>query len=540
MIPAVANHLWQSTIFAAFAGLVCLTLRRRPARVRHGIWLAASLKFLVPFSLLVGIGHQAAPRTPLLAVSPRVAAAIDDAAPIFAGPGGASAPKTAPKLPWIWLCGFLALASRSISRWRRVHAIARDASPLALAIPIDARSSPAPIEPGVFGIMHPVLLLPEGLAGRLSPAGLRAILAHELCHVRHRDNLAALLHTAVEAIFWFHPLVWFIGARLIDERERACDEEVLRLGNEADVYAGSILNACRQYLVAQASRPVLSAATGADLRKRVERILTDGLPRRLGFGGKVLLAVAGFAAVAGPLAIGLLHAQGRPAFEVASVKINRTGQPMGRYGPVDRSRFSAVNIPLAGIVADAYDVNFEQISGWPEWAHTERFDIEAKPEHPVDRQEMKAMLQTLLAERFHLVLRRETREQPIYALTLDRGGARLKAHATAAEPRRGDRMPIRPGDKGQVIFNGVEMERLAWFLGTRLQRRVVDRTGLAGSFDFELEWDGDRRREEFGGALAEPGPTVFSALHDLGLKLESQRGPVEFLTIEHLERPTEN
>ena len=74
--------------------------------------------------------------------------------------------------------------------------------------------------------MHPVLLWPEGLSEKLDDAHLEAVIAHELCHVRRRDNLTAAVHMLVEAVFWFHPLVWWLGARLIDERERACDEEV--------------------------------------------------------------------------------------------------------------------------------------------------------------------------------------------------------------------------------------------------------------------------------------------------------------------------
>jgi bla regulator protein BlaR1 len=542
MIPAIGNHLWQTTLFAAAAALVVFALRCHPARVRHWIWLAASLKFLVPFALLVGVGHQVAPRTALVAVSPGVSAAIADlTTQISFAPAAKPAAQIPPELLWgIWACGFLTVAVCWVSRWRRVRRMVRSASPLNLPLPIRARSSPALIEPGVFGIFHPVLLLPAGIAARLSPAELRAILAHELCHVRRRDNLAALVHMTVEAIFWFHPLVWFLGARLVEERERACDEEVLRLGNHPEIYAGGILNACRLYL--ESPLACVSGVTGADLRKRVERIMTDRLPRHLGPGGKLLLTAAGFVALAAPLAIGLLHAQGRPAFEVASVKVNKTGERMGRIGPVDRARFIAVNIPLAGLVMTAYDVNIEQISGWPEWAHTERFDVEAKAEHPASRQEINAMLQTLLAERFHLVLHRETREQPIYALVMDKVGPKLKPHPAAPEPatRPGEGMPIRPGDKGQVIFNGVQMDRLAWFLGTRLHRRVIDRTGLAGSYDFDLAWDGDPRLEGFGDAPPDPGSSVFSALHELGLKLESLKGPVEFLTIEHLERPTEN
>ena len=95
---------------------------------------------------------------------------------------------------------------------------------------------------------RPILLWPERISQHLETEHLEAILAHELWHVRRRDNLAAALHMMVEAIFWFHPLVWWLGARLMDERERACDEEVLRLGTRPNVYAEGILRVCKLYL----------------------------------------------------------------------------------------------------------------------------------------------------------------------------------------------------------------------------------------------------------------------------------------------------
>ena len=106
-------------------------------------------------------------------------------------------------------------------------------------------SAPDLIEPGIVGVLRPVLLLPEGIAEQLNQTQLDAILAHEFCHVRRKDNLTATIHMAVQAIFWFHPLTWWIGARLVDERERACDEEVLRRGCKPNVYAESILAICR-------------------------------------------------------------------------------------------------------------------------------------------------------------------------------------------------------------------------------------------------------------------------------------------------------
>jgi beta-lactamase regulating signal transducer with metallopeptidase domain len=130
---------------------------------------------------------------------------------------------------------------------------------------IDIRLSRTSLEPGIFGIVYPVLLWPEGLSEKLDDAQLEAVIAHELCHVRRCDNLAAAIHMLVEAAFWFHPPVWWLGTRLIDERERACDEEVLQRGSERHLYAESILKICEFCL----SSPLtaVSGVTSANLKK---------------------------------------------------------------------------------------------------------------------------------------------------------------------------------------------------------------------------------------------------------------------------------
>jgi hypothetical protein len=167
-------------------------------------------------------------------------------------------------------------------------------------------SSPACIEPGVVGILRPVLLLPQGITDRLPAVQLDAILAHELCHVRRRDNLAAAIHMAVETVFWFHPLLWWIERRLVDERERACDEEVLRVVSEPQVYAEGILNVCKLY---KASPVVcVSGVTGSNLKSRIEEIMKNRIARRLGAGRALLLAAAAIAAIVVPVGFGMVSA----------------------------------------------------------------------------------------------------------------------------------------------------------------------------------------------------------------------------------------
>ena len=156
--------------------------------------------------------------------------------PKLASPARFLAQETVARVP-LAVVQFVALWIRG--QWPGVvAALAAGACGLALRIApafeiTDTRAlSSARLEPGVFGIFRPFLLLPEGLSDHLTPAQFEAIVAHELCHVRRRDNFSSAIHMVVEALFWFHPAVWWIRARLVEERERACDEAVLRMGSD--------------------------------------------------------------------------------------------------------------------------------------------------------------------------------------------------------------------------------------------------------------------------------------------------------------------
>jgi uncharacterized protein (TIGR03435 family) len=341
--PALANHLWQSTLFAAVAAILTLALRKNSARVRYRLWLAASLKFLVPFSLLMTLGgHLAKLNSPanmhsdlyLLAeefsqpvtqTSPPVLVPVTHASSV---PGKHAVSNTylLPLLEEafviVWLCGFVTMLSLWGLRWRSVYSTKRSASPVpegrevdalrrmekiaGVRTPIAALSAEHLLEPGIFGIVRPALLWPAGISRHLTDAHLEAIIAHEVWHVRRRDNLAAAIHMTIQAMFWFHPLIWWLGARLVEERERACDEEVVQLGSSAKVYAEGILKTCE--FCVPSPLPCISGVTGADLRNRIVRIMTAGVAHRLTVQQKLLLFVAGTLAVVAPISIGRIHA----------------------------------------------------------------------------------------------------------------------------------------------------------------------------------------------------------------------------------------
>ena len=320
----MGDHLWQSTLFALAAGLSTLFLRKNRASDRYCLWLAASLKFLLPFSMLAGLGSHLA-RIPIPAGTKTwlVFVLIPVSQP-FAQAAASDASGQSHFLPTLlaaaWLCGSGAVLATWYVRWRSICAAIRNAEPLRtgrevaalrrmerllrVRRPIAIVSSPAFMEPGIFGIVSPVLLWPQGISAHLEDAHLQAVIAHEVWHVRRRDNLAAALHMVVEAAFWFHPLVWWLEARLVAERERACDEKVLELGSERSIYAESILKICQ--FCAGFPLACVSRVTGADLKKRIVAIMTEGTLCELTFCKKLWLCTAGLAIIAAPTLAGSL------------------------------------------------------------------------------------------------------------------------------------------------------------------------------------------------------------------------------------------
>ncbi len=266
-------------------------------------------------------------------------------------------------------------------------------------------------------------------------------------------------------------------------------------------------------------------------------------------------------------------AQASDAFEVASIKPSDPNT----QGISFSNSPGAININGATaklLIQQAYDVRESQISGGPGWIGSDRFDIAAKADasaagpdglkNPADQakaaEKMRARLQNLLKERFHLVTHRETKELAVYVMTLAKGGPKFKE--TKEDPAEGKdgnrprRSSMRVG-RGQIIAQSIPMDNLARLLSQQLGRTVIDKTGLQGNYDFTLEWTPDPGQSLGGGpgGPVEPsremqrpdnapdanGPSVFTAIQEqLGIKLESQKAPVEMLVIESIEKPSEN
>jgi uncharacterized protein (TIGR03435 family) len=254
--------------------------------------------------------------------------------------------------------------------------------------------------------------------------------------------------------------------------------------------------------------------------------------KRVAASAAVLVAFV----IAAPLAPRWIASAQQLEFEVASIKphagpVTVSGGPFSS-GP--RVRYVAVM--LTDLVTDAYGVRYEQVSGAPGWGDGPtgaRYDIEAKAEGDAKpaKEQLRQMLQSLLAERFRLKVRRETVDTPIYALVLAKGGSKLKA------VDKGEGVRVRTSSAGQRIDGKATMEFLAQQLSIGAGRLVLDRTGLTGNYEFTLEWTPDNAAP----ADDSPSISIFTAVQEqLGLKLEPAKAPVEMLIIEHAEMPTEN
>jgi len=609
MTTALVNHLWQSTLVAALAWVAALLLGRAHAKSRHAVWLAASVKFLLPVGWLLTFATSARWRPVFAVSSVPFTIAADPRIQFFAParmpaavhqPLTAAAGRLAAVMPMVllslWAAGAAVMLATWIARWRRVSRVLR-ASAIETSGPVVdtlrtvegrfgvrraitlATPPSGALEPGVWGVIRPTLVWPEAIGDHLNAEQVEAIVAHEVMHVKRADNLAAMLHMAVQTLFWFHPMVWWIGARLVDERERACDEAVIEAGSRRETYAESILTTCRLYVAS----PIVSfsGVTGADLRKRIEHIMTNDAVRSLSAWRRCLLAAVGVAAIVIPAVVGVrvqsvlaqpLTTALTAAFDVTSVKPNNSGSGMISMTPAANGGFQATNVTVGFMIRTAYGLQDSQIVGGPSWLFDDRFDIVGSGTAPGKDGTPLEKFKALLADRFHLAMHVEQRELPIYALVMAKSdgkpGENLKPAAVdcvleaAAARGRGPAAapaPPAPGQAprcgvglglGMLAMGGQPMANIARQLSRIVGRIVVDRTNLQGAYDMTLTYAPDPGLGARGdlppqlngappsGAITDR-PNIFSAIQEqLGLKLESTRGPVDVLVIDRLDKPT--
>jgi bla regulator protein BlaR1 len=275
----------------------------------------------------------------------------------------------------------------------------------------------------------------------------------------------------------------------------------------------------------------MSGVTGSDLGKRVERIMAGAPARKLSHRAKLALYAGSLAAIAIPVVIGVMSApviQAQtqdptaplPSFEVASIKPSKPESRGGMVRLLPGGGITVTNTPLKVLIQVAYHIQDYQLSGASGWMDSEACDINAKPAHHADNGETRLMMRSLLTDRFHLVIHRETEELPVYALTTAKNGPKLhEANGPASDDDGGFRWAV-----GHVYGKRVPVADIAEVLSGVLERPVLDRTGVAGLFDMKLQWTPENYK---------PGPVNPN-------RALNEPEPVESIVIDSAQKPSAN
>jgi uncharacterized protein (TIGR03435 family) len=497
----------------------------------------------------------------------------------------------APLLEWTWLAGACMALLPLLGGLRELRRIRREADACHMAgvsDPVRALMHHGVPGPMTFGVWRPVIVFPVD-ARDWDTVDLQRALRHELEHVRRRDCLVDAIARLTCALYWFHPLVWISWHRLRLEAERACDDAVL-LGGDAVGYAEQLVSLATRLTT---PAPLLAMAGSRDLTRRIAAVLDR--EQRRGRAGRRWMTGAAVAALlvvalVAPLSAGseIQTRQTPVAFEVASIKENHSGDPQGggdemlmRIDPGGRLTVRNATMQSLILLAYRFEITRNQLGPLEGWMERQRFDIDARAADgavtAIDRnsaQTMDRMLQALLADRFKLRVRRESKTGEVYVLSIADRGLRLKpsdnADACAAgvplpphgsDPQDASPPRLKPRADGFVPchmftrfgrrgFDAVAVDTwdLAQVLREIVHAPVEDRARVATLFDASVHWNADSitgpARDLPAGAEPQPtddDPDVPTALREqLGLKLDRQRGPVETLVVEHAELPAVN
>ena len=521
----------------------------------------------------------------------------------------------------VWLLGTALFAAPVLAGLAEVRALCRSARAwprgqelvdqlareLAIRRRVDVRLHESLPGPMTCGFVRPVVVIPADGEEWLED-DLRRAIVHELEHVRRYDWLSQGVARIVCAAYWFQPLVWVASRQLALEAERACDDAVVRHSSAA-LGAGSEATAYADQLVVLAERlssgrqPQIAMASRHELATRVLAVL-DGRQRRGRAGAKwVVLACALSALLVttmSPFRLVPAFAQASTGneqtppqrFEVASIKPCRVedappgparGTAGGTNATASPGRMTVPCVTVEQLIYLAYAsygatqserlVNDEagtasdatKVRGGPAWVHSQRdkYAVEATAPGTSERTVlMGAMLQTLLEERFHLKIHRETEEVPMYALTVTKSGFKLKPikdgecdtdlgppyDVDAAKPRCNSMNSRTRGPNTVWTFANFKVSALAGRLSRTVGRHVIDQTAIGDDFIMRLEFHPDENTpgivwpaERDADTTAPQAASIFTALEQqLGLKLEKTKAPRGFLVIDQIERPSPN
>jgi bla regulator protein blaR1 len=645
--------------FALRSGLIVLTaavvlrvLRIRAAAAQHTVWVGV-LVVMLALPLWISWGPKASLAVlPARDASPRVMTALSTSGnptatvsmPLeLSEPSIVASTRNGGAIHWNWntiglaayLLGAIALLLRLVIGTVRANRLT-------------SASCAAPV---TVGLLHPRVILPE-CAGAWPQAQLDAVMAHERAHVRRRDPLVLWLALLNRAVFWFHPIAWWLERRIAALAEEACDAAVIERGHDPRDYSEYLLDVARAVQRAGTRVNVTAMAMpGSYLAPRIKKIIAGVASSRVSrvrMAGAVSVCVicsvmfgAGTLERAAKIDLPILPLRGRapifkmypeavsvpaippinkpaqvliaqatpapkavaqpaatpvPQFEVASIKPCGNGDAGGGVGRGGRGggdgqgpspdRLNLACQPLMNLIRMAY-LNYAgghlnrrdttPVDGGPSWVTSERYQVTAKADGTPGQEMMRGpMLQALLEDRFKLKIRRESREVPAYALTIGRGGPKMKTfhEGSCVEFVAGKLPGLRPDGKPPVFCNfrsfrrglngaqstweliGGSLDDFAKSLGDDMDRIVINKTGIPGEFDFSIEFTPDesmpsvmnalrQRATQNGEPLVAPEPSgglsIFTAIQQqLGMKLEPSKGPRDFLVIDRVEKPTEN
>ncbi|HVW10085.1 MAG TPA: M56 family metallopeptidase [Bryobacteraceae bacterium] len=535
----LVHFLWQGALIAVLYAAARRMLREPQARYALAC-AALTLMIAAPIATFrILRPTEAAPANPYVGQIP-----------VSSGPAAPSGQATAtmmsvqhdrvmPAVVFVWMAGAIVFWIRLTGGWfiaarmRRTfvrqapadwqRTLDRIRTRIGISRPVRLLVSALVQVPTVLGSLRPIVLMPVGALAGLPAEHVEMLLAHELAHIRRHDYLVNILQAIAEALLFYHPAVWWISGHIRAEREVCCDDVAVSVTGDAFTYACALadLESRRPEWMS----PAL-AADGGSLQDRIGRLLNQPVrkahPRSgAAVAATVLLAIGAW----GLLAQSQLT---RDTFEAVSIKPNDLGggtsNSNSTLGRLDAS------MTTKSLIEMAFGLKRFQVSGGPGWMDEINYTIAATSGRvQLTRPVLEQCLQSLLADRFHLVYHRETREFPVYDLLAAKSGAKLKPAATTKQGTSSQ------GRNGAFHMTGTDltMADFSGFLAGHLDRPVLDRTGIDGRYDVKLEWSSPEMPDA---SL----PSLFSALQEqLGLRLEAAKGPVEILVVDSVDKPTE-
>jgi len=397
---------------------------------------------------------------------------------------------------------------------------------LRVSVPVRLLVSGFVQAPVVVGWLKPAVLLPAAAIAGIPPEHIQALLAHELAHIRRHDYLVNVLQRVAETLLFYHPAVWWLSSQISAEREACCDDAAVALTGDRLTYVCALAGLESR----RSEHLTLSlAANGGSLKDRISRLLGQSVGSTFSLPGAGLLTGG---ILLGLTACGLLGQaiDARPAFEVASLKPNKSGTGVDRIKHSPGSLLIE-NVPLKRLIGMAYGVadGRDYLLKGPEWVDAENFDISAKYPPETSEEQSLLMFQRLLDERFKMKLHREPREFSVYALVAGKIGPKLHPSATSGPNYRFS------ARGGHAVGISVSMAQFADRLSRedfQIGRQVVDFTGLTGTFDLTLDWNPDGDRPENPGTATDRVSIVTALAQQLGLRLEPRKITLDVLVVD--------